>query len=78
MDKYGIYSSLGRAFGCRGKVSVSSLSSVKIRDGVSILAMSTTFQIITPAESFVTFTSRRFSGRFSWTDRKPLMRESGV
>ena len=72
------YSNLGRDFGCRGKMSVSSLSSVKIRDGVSKLAMSTTFQIITHAEFFVAFTSRRFSVGFSSTDRKPLMRESGV
>jgi len=72
------YSNLGRGYGCRGEVSVSSLSSVKIRDGVSKLVMSTTFQIVTHAESFVTFTSRRFSGGFSSTDRKPLMRESGV
>jgi hypothetical protein len=72
------YSNLGRVCGCRGKVSVSWLFSVKIRDGASKLFMSTTFQIITQEEFFVAFTSRRFSGGFSSTDRKPLVRESGV
>jgi len=72
------YLNLGRVVGCCGEVSVSSLSSVKIRDVASKLFMSTTFQIITHAEFFVAFTSRRFSGGFNSTDRKPLMWESGV